>query len=141
MNKVTRLSMPVLALAIATLLLACGKAKVDEEKTAELIQPVARVEMTPAAATGGDAAAAAATPKTPDDIVAQVCSACHATGALNAPKIGDKAAWAPRIALGMEALYNSALHGKNSMPAKGGNAALSDDDVKAAVDLLVKKAK
>ncbi len=66
-----------------------------------------------------------------------ICTGCHSTGALGAPKLGDKAAWAPRIAQGIEALYNSALKGKNSMPAKGGNPALSDADVKATVDYIV----
>jgi cytochrome c5 len=58
-----------------------------------------------------------------------------------APKFGDKAAWAPRIAQGKEALYNSALKGKGAMPPKGGNAALSDDAVKAAVDYMAAAAK
>ncbi len=66
-----------------------------------------------------------------------ICTGCHSTGALGAPKLGDKAAWAPRIAQGMEVLYNSALKGKNSMPAKGGNPSLSDADVKATVDYIV----
>jgi len=70
-----------------------------------------------------------------------VCTACHGTGVLGAPKFGDKAAWAPRIAQGKDKLYQSALHGKNAMPAKGGNAALPDADVKAAVDYMVSAAK
>ena len=69
-----------------------------------------------------------------------VCMACHAAGLAGAPKTGDKAAWKPRIATGKEALYNSALHGKNAMPAKGGSSA-ADADVKAAVDYLVGLAK
>jgi len=68
------------------------------------------------------------------------CSVCHATGVAGAPKFGDKAAWAPRIKTGKEALYNSALHGKNAMPPKGGNASLADDAVKAAVDYMVSAA-
>jgi cytochrome c5 len=69
------------------------------------------------------------------------CTGCHSTGALGAPKLGDKAAWAPRIAQGIEVLYTSALKGKNSMPAKGGNPSLSDADVKATVDYIVAAAK
>lgn len=69
------------------------------------------------------------------------CSACHATGAAGAPKPGDKAAWAPRLAAGKASLYTSALKGKAAMPPKGGNASLSDEDVKAAVDYLVSQAK
>ncbi len=70
-----------------------------------------------------------------------LCFSCHDTGLLGSPKFGDKTAWAPRIATGMDALYNSALKGKNSMPAKGGNPALSDEEVKAAVDFMVGKVK
>jgi len=70
-----------------------------------------------------------------------VCTACHGAGIAGAPKFGDKAAWAPRIKTGKDALYNAALHGLNAMPPKGGNPALSDADVKAAVDYMVAAAK
>ena len=60
------------------------------------------------------------------------CSACHATGAAGAPKFGDAAAWAPRIATGYEALLNSALKGKNAMGAQGGGA-FSDVEIGRAV--------
>ena len=62
-------------------------------------------------------------------------------GVANAPKLGDKAAWGPRVATGMDALYTSALNGKAAMPAKGGNPALSDAEVKAAVDFIVSSVK
>lgn len=70
-----------------------------------------------------------------------VCMACHASGVANAPKFGDKAAWAPRIATGIDTLHNAALKGLNAMPPKGGAANASDDDVKAAVDYMVSAAK
>ena len=66
---------------------------------------------------------------------------CHAAGVAGAPKFGDKAAWAPRLKTGIDALYASALKGKGAMPAKGGNATLADADVKAAVDYMVAAAK
>ena len=69
------------------------------------------------------------------------CTACHAAGVAGAPKAGDKAAWAPRLKTGMNALYANALKGKGGMPAKGGNAALADAEVKAAVDYLAGLAK
>ena len=65
------------------------------------------------------------------------CQACHATGVANAPKLGDKAAWAPRIATGMDALVASAINGKNVMPPKGTCMSCSDDDLKAAVEYMV----
>ena len=91
----------------------------------------------PAAAAGAAAAGADAGKKTFD----AVCTACHTAGVAGAPKFGDKAAWAARIKTGKDALYNAALHGLNAMPAKGGNPALSDADVKAAVDYMVAAAK
>lgn len=71
----------------------------------------------------------------------KTCVACHASGVANAPKFGDKAAWAPRIAKGMDALHASALKGKGTMPPKGGNAALPDPEVTAAVDYMVSQSK
>jgi len=65
------------------------------------------------------------------------CSACHATGAAGAPKMGDKGAWKARIAQGDDTLFDHAIKGFKGMPAKGGNASLSDDAVKAAVKYLV----
>ena len=70
----------------------------------------------------------------------KVCSVCHAAGVVGAPKFGDKVAWGPRIATGVDALHNSALKGKNAMPPKGGSN-LPDADVLAAVDYMVKAAK
>lgn len=66
--------------------------------------------------------------------------ACHQTGINGAPKIGNKIAWTPRIAQGREILYQHATNGLRGMPPRGGNASLSDDQVKAAVDYLVKLA-
>ena len=66
-----------------------------------------------------------------------VCAACHASGVTNAPIMGDKAAWEPRIAMGIEALYNSALKGKGIMPAKGGRPDISDEVIKQTVDYMV----
>jgi cytochrome c5 len=96
----------------------------------------------PAAAAPAVAAAAPATGK-PDGkkVYDGTCVACHATGVAGAPKFGDKAAWAPRLKTGTEALYASALKGKAAMPAKGGNASLADADVKAAVDYMVAAAR
>jgi cytochrome c5 len=71
------------------------------------------------------------------------CFACHATGAAGAPMFGNKEAWGPRIAKGMDALYASALNGVpgTGMLAKGGRADLSDEAVKAGVDYMVNAAK
>ncbi|MCM2536687.1 c-type cytochrome [Burkholderia glumae] len=68
------------------------------------------------------------------------CQACHATGVLGASKFGNKADWAPRLADPIDKIYDYALHGKGSMPPKGGSNA-SDEDVKAAVDYMVNAVK
>ena len=65
------------------------------------------------------------------------CFACHGTGAAGAPKLGDKGAWKARIAQGNDTLLDHAINGFKGMPAKGGNASLSDAAVKAAVKYMV----
>ena len=99
------------------------------------IQPVARVEMQKAVAKSDGK------PRDGETIYNTVCTACHANGVAGAPKTGDKAAWAPRIATGSAALLASATNGKNAMPARGGATDLTDAELKAAVDYLVGKAK
>lgn len=69
------------------------------------------------------------------------CFACHGSGLAGAPKLGDQAAWAPRIKQGIEALHQAAIKGKGAMPPKGGNMALADEDVKAAVEFMVQQVK
>ena len=99
------------------------------------IQPVAKFEL----AKAGPAVAAG--PKDGATIYNTVCGACHNTGAAGAPKLDDKAAWSARVATGKEALYKSAIGGKGAMPAKGGAADLSDDEIKGAVDYVLGKVK
>ncbi len=65
------------------------------------------------------------------------CAMCHVPGLANAPKLGDKAAWAPRLAGGTEALVKSAIAGKGAMPPKGGMPNLEDAKVRAAVEYMV----
>lgn len=74
-------------------------------------------------------------------VYTSACALCHTTGAMGAPKTGDKARWAPLIKTGMEALYKNTINGKNAMPPKGGKSDLSDADAKAAVDYIVSQSK
>lgn len=74
-------------------------------------------------------------------IYEKTCAACHATGVAQAPKFGDKAAWAARIEQGEAALIASATQGKGAMPPKGGASALSDGELSAAVAYMVNAAK
>lgn len=66
----------------------------------------------------------------------KACVACHASGVANAPKFGDKAAWAPRIAIGKDALLASVIKGKGAMPPKAGAANLSDEEIKGAIEYM-----
>ncbi len=65
------------------------------------------------------------------------CASCHKSGASGAPRMGNNEEWAPRISEGIESAYNNALKGLNAMPAKGGNPALSDFEVKSAVHYMM----
>jgi len=98
------------------------------------IQPIAKFELAKAEAP------AASGPKDGATIYNTVCGACHNTGAAGAPKIDDKAAWAPRLATGKDALIKSVTNGKNAMPPKGG-ATLSDVEIKNVVEYVMGKAK
>lgn len=109
----------------------------SSEAVAKRMKPVADLGFADVSPGGG----AAAAPKSGEEIYKTVCSACHASGAAGAPKTGDKAAWALRLKAGIDAVYANALNGKGAMPAKGGNAALSEAELKAAVDYLVDLAK
>lgn len=78
-------------------------------------------------------------------IYSSLCHSCHETGVAGAPKVGDKAVWAARVAEGLETLDKHAIEGytgKNGvMPARGGNPALTDEQVKAAVAWMVDQSK
>lgn len=113
---------------------------------AERIKPVGAIAV--AGAQAGQAPAPSATAAAPASAVRdgqQVyqagCVACHDAGVAGAPKVGDKGQWAKRIAKGLGTLYASAVNGLQGstgvMPPKGGNLALSDAEVKAAVDYMV----
>ena len=155
----------VMALAVTPLLVS-GLLMAEDDRSAvlERIKPVGTVTVEgqempvitktevappPAAAPAMEAetvAAAAPAPTAPAAAPAAVdgakvyqtaCFACHATGAAGAPKLGDKFAWAPRLATGKAAMLNSALKGKGAMPPKGGQMHLSDAEIEAAVDHLI----
>ena len=113
-----------------------GDSATGNADDAELrILPVARVEMRKAAAPSDGQ------PRSAEVVYNTICKACHEAGVAGAPKTGDKAAWAPRIATGMATLVKVATEGKNAMPPRGGDATLTDAELKATVEFLVGKAK
>lgn len=74
-----------------------------------------------------------------EKVYTATCAACHAAAVMGAPKLADAAAWSPRIAKGVNVLYKSSTDGLKLMPARGGNPALKDDELKAAVDYMLSK--
>ncbi|HUQ51395.1 MAG TPA: c-type cytochrome [Gammaproteobacteria bacterium] len=123
-----------------------------QEAIEERIKPVGRVlllgdaELAAAAAAAVKAPTPVSTPLTGPQVYNAACIVCHQPGvATGAPTIGDTAAWAPRIAQGIDTLYMHALMGyqgeKGYMPPKGGRVDLSDDEIKGAVDYLVEQGK
>ena len=128
----TRLFVTAGILTLTATAMALGnKPKVDEEAVALRIQPVARVEMA-ANASGSKLA------RSGEEIVTSICATCHLAGVAGAPKIGDKAAWAPRLDQGLDGLVKSATAGKNAMPPKGG-ADLSTAELTRAIVFMTNK--
>ncbi len=88
------------------------------------------------AAAAPAATQAATAEKSGEQLVNEACAACHASGVANAPKIGDSAEWAKRAEAGMDAMMSSVIDGKGAMPPRGGSA-LSDDELRRAVEFLL----
>ncbi len=108
---------------------------------AAVAAPAAVVATAPVAAVAAaPAAAVKVAANTGEALYKQVCTACHAAGVAGAPKSGDKAAWAPRIKTGIDAMTATVIKGKGAMPPKGGSAA-SDADIRAAVEYMANAAK
>ena len=103
-----------------------------QAEVAKRIAPVGEVEV-------ASASAAPAAPKSGEQVVTESCNACHATGALEAPKVGDGAAWGARMAGGLDALVQSAIAGKGAMPPRGGAMTLSDEEIRGAVEHMLKE--
>jgi len=137
--------MPIVVVAKAPAEYAAWVKEMKAKMPAEpALAPAA--ESAPAAGSppgAGEKVAAAAPAKAADgkSTYDTTCVACHGTGAAGAPKLGDKAAWAPRLKQGAAVLQDHAIKGKGAMPPKGGNMALSDAAVKAAVDYMAAAAK
>jgi len=105
-------------------------AALSPEAVSARLQPVGKVEF-------GAAGAAAA--KSGEEIVKEVCGACHVPGVANAPKLGDKAAWAPRLKQGLNGLLQSVVKGKGAMPARAGTS-LTDPELASAIVFMANQA-
>ena len=115
---------------------------------ADRIRPVAQVNVASAETQREPVKSSAAAPpasRNGQQVYQTTCVACHDAGIAGAPKVGDKSQWAKHIAKGRDTLYASAVNGvqgsTGAMPPKGGNPALSNVEVKAAVDYMVARSK
>lgn len=139
--------------AIAQRIAPIAQLEIHEAATPALAATVMPAQAAPATASAAMAALSAlptpsASASAQDADLAQAgkalyskfCIACHGTGVMDAPKFGDKTAWAPRLKESMETIYNYALHGKGNMLPKGGSNA-PDAEVKAAVDYMINAVK
>jgi cytochrome c5 len=107
-------------------------AALEPEAVAARIAPVGKVEFGAAGAGGGAA-------RSGEDIVKEVCGTCHVPGVANAPKLGDKAAWAPRLKAGLNGLLQSVVKGKGAMPARAGTS-LTDEELSRAIVFMANQA-
>ncbi|MFJ4344861.1 c-type cytochrome [Pseudomonas sp. NPDC089401] len=134
MNQIKKM-LAVPAAVVALWAMSASAATNDE--LAKRLDPVGQVCVQGQECKGMEVAAAAAggAAKTPDDVIAKHCNACHGTGLLGAPKIGDGAAWKKRADEqgGVDGLLAKAITGLNAMPPKGTCADCSDDDLKGAI--------
>ncbi|TAG82469.1 MAG: cytochrome c5 family protein [Betaproteobacteria bacterium] len=129
--------------------LVTGSKRVDptesKQSVEDRIRPVGQlVKLDGAAPPPAPVAVVAAAPakaKSGEEVYQLACTACHGAGIAGAPKTGDKGAWATRVTQGANVLYDHAIKGFKTMPAKGGQSQLTDDEVKAAVDYQLAKLK
>jgi cytochrome c5 len=125
-----------------------GMAKLTDAEIKRAIEYMfnAGKQAAPTAAAAPAAMAVAAAPAKADaadgrKLYDASCMACHAAGVAGAPKFGDKAAWAARVPAGVDALTASVIKGKGAMPPKGGAAAATDAQIRAAVEYMLAQSK
>ena len=110
------------------------------ETLADRIRPVVTLDdIINAGETVNETEMAQSAPKTPADLYQGACMACHATGVAGAPKFGDNAAWAPRAALGVDGLLQSAIKGKGAMPPRG-TSTYSDEELRSVIVYMLGEA-
>ena len=132
-RRLDRFVLPAVAALAVVQLAGCGKTQApDDETTASLIQPVARLELKVVKVAPGS--------RSGEQIYQSICTSCHAAGVLGAPKTGDAAAWGPRIAQGLDTLTKHAIEGIRQMPPRGGGADLTDTEVRRATAYLANTA-
>jgi len=132
---------PIIVIVLFAQLATSGRTYDEDarspEAIAKRIKPVAEVNLGAAGPAVPGSAVQAAAKADGRKVYESTCMACHGAGVANAPKFGDKKAWAMHLMHGTEHVYENALKGKGAMPPKGGNLTLSEAEVKAAVDYML----
>ena len=144
MSLKNKAAFSLLALGLVLGLAGCGSETEEvaltpnqEKAVAERLAPEGDVALESEVASAAPAPAAGGEPRSGEEIYNKACMSCHMTGAAGAPKMGDVAAWAPRLEQGMETVYKHAIEGIRGMPPRGLCMDCSDDEVKATVDYIV----
>ncbi|MDE1466065.1 c-type cytochrome [Spartinivicinus poritis] len=126
------------AVLMGLLAITSSHAATKDEQIAERIKPIGKVciEGEECAKNAGAVASSSSGPRSGEDVVGLFCNTCHATGLLDAPKVGDTGAWQARLDdLGsFEEMVKSAVNGKGSMPPKGNCADCSDEEISLAIE-------
>lgn len=120
-------------LAGSLLMFAVQAQNATDDELINRIKPIGSLHIAGAQAE----TAAAAGPSSGADIYNQACAACHSSGVLGAPKINVADQWSPRLENGFDTVWQNAINGIRQMPAKGGCASCSDDDIKAAIEHMI----
>lgn len=141
LSKKTYTSLAFAALAAAGLISESFAATADADQVNARIKPIGQVRINDGSTPAPAAPKAAGGAKSASEIYKKTCMACHAAGVAGAPKVGDQAAWDARMAKGMDTLLGSVNKGMGAMPPKGGDASLTDDDIKATIKFMAEGAK
>ncbi len=150
MSIVKKAGLSALAIAVLLGLAACGSEQEEvtltakqEEQVVETLKPEGEVTLESEVVAVAPAidAAAGGEPRSGEEIYNKSCTTCHSTGAAGAPKLGDAAAWAPRLEQGVDTLHTHAIAGIRGMPPRGLCMDCTDDEVKGAVDYMLDNSK
>lgn len=125
----------LLSVVVGSLLMFAVQAQdASNDDLIDRIKPAGSVHIA-----GAQAETASTGPRSGADIYQNACFGCHGTGALGAPKINVAADWTSRLDKGFDTIWKNAIDGINAMPAMGGCMDCSDEDIKAAIEHMIKE--
>ncbi|HRF87484.1 MAG TPA: c-type cytochrome [Pseudomonadales bacterium] len=125
--------------AVLATVFAVVSVQAEDKKVADNTAPVGQTCLQGQPCAAAAAASSGGEPRTGEQVYNKSCTSCHTAGVAGAPKLGDAAAWSPRLAAGKETLYKHAIGGVRAMPPKGLCMDCSNDELKGAVDYMLSK--